>query len=755
MKFFLIVLLSIMIMSGCSDGIDDISLIEKGDLAFARRDYAIAATIWNNAYRKDPNNSNLMEKLAECYIRLGRLERAKLVLQKAIETFPGKVDIQVRLAQLFVLTLDFSSAQEISEKLEKQGFNSPEFLILKADLSLMKDNREAAEKFYRKAVIVSKDSFRALMKLAIFLKSANREEESFEIFSIVQRNKVLDPKIFLLTADYYLLGNDYQNAEASIKNAIRIEPEEIGLQYYLLNFYISIGQNDKAESLLKRMLEIQDDMYLWMTLADLYLINGRYDKAEGIILKLKKIRQAKTAGFELLQGKFWLYSGQPVFATSHFKSALSLKPGLVNTRYYLGLTHLINGKIKLSENSLSQTLLIQPSHHHAQLLISELLYKKKEYELSLSYLTQFLAKYPEDFTGLVLKGLNLLGQNKYLRAKKQFQKAQTLSHDKQYIAHYYTGLSNEKLKNFKEALKNYSSILKTHPHLIDVSYRYCLMLLKNGKQKNVQDFIAQRLASGSQSPEFYYIFAKVAAKMGAIPEQEKLLKKAIELDDSASFLFLELSTLYKNSKKFKDSKMILEKCTQLNPYYEEAWLALSQSYLESRDIQTALKILENGFEKFKDSPLYQSNIAWLYLENEKEMNKALDLAQKAYEKMPDNLAVADTLGWAYYHKRIFSQATWLLSDIEKKAPDNGYIQYHLGMTYYQQGNFEKATVHLNKAKISKVFNSFSMEIDNALSDLKNKENLSTDKPSIEQNSIIEFPKSNDTENDLLEPQWMQ
>ncbi len=753
MKNLLIILFSVFLIHGCTDGTDDMYLIEKADLAFAKKDYANAAKIWNSAHQKKPGNVIIMLKLADCYIRLGRLERAKSIFKKAISLSPDNINIQIRFAQLCTLTMDFSTAEEISANLEKQGVNSPDFSILRADLSLIKGNQDAAEKFYRDAVIGSKDSFRALMKLAIFLMSANRDEESFEIFSIVQKNMTLTPNILLLVADYYLLNKEDGKAEATIQKAIKIESKEIGLKYHLLNFYISVGQNIKAEQLLEIMLETQEDVYLWMTLADLYLINDRLIEAEKIILKLKKTRKEKTAEFELLQGKFWLYSGQPVFATSHFKSALHLKPGLVNTRYYLGLTHLINGKIKLSEKSISQALQMQPSHRNAQLLISELFYKKREYDLSLKYLSQFLTKYPEDFTGVLLKGLNLLELKNYFEAKKEFQKALILSHEQQYIAYYYIGVSYEKLNKYQDALKNYSHILKTHPDLIDVSYRYCLMLLKTGKRKSAQIYIANKLASGNQSSEFYYIFSKVAGKMGDIAGQEKLLKKAIELDGSAGFLFLELAMLYKSNHKFNDATTILERCTKLNPYYEEAWIALSQSYLEGQDPQTALKILEKGYEKFKDSPRYQSNIAWLYLENEKEMNKALNLAQRAYEKMSDNIAVADTLGWAYYHKGIFSQAIWLLSDVEKKAPENGYVQYHLGMTYYQQGNFEKAIFHLNKAKSSEDFNSFSMEIESVLSDLINKKNLSKEMPPKEQNSIIEFPKSNDLDIDKIEPQW--
>jgi len=107
---------------------------------------------------------------------------------------------------------------------------------------------------------------------------------------------------------------------------------------------------------------------------------------------------------------------------------------------------LINGKSKLSENSLIRALQIQPNHYEALLLISELLYKKKEYSLSLKYIKRFIENYPEEFSGRIIKGLNLLGQKRYLLAKKEFQKSMPLS-GRTYISYYYLGLTEERLNN--------------------------------------------------------------------------------------------------------------------------------------------------------------------------------------------------------------------------------------------------------------------------------------------------------------------
>lgn len=751
MKRF-IILLSVLCLCACEGDNDELSLSRQGDEAFARREYAKAVSIWSNAHHKDPNNIQLLQKLGHVYVKMGKIDRAKHFLNKAIDTSPGDVNIQLQLARLNVMTLDFSQAEAIINTLDGQGVEDPELSILKADLYLMKNQVDIAEMHYRKAVIESKDTIRALLKLAIFLKSENRDKESKEIFDIVKAGTINEPRVLLLLADYYLLNGKTDFAEESILQAIHMEPEEIGLQYYLLNFYIAAEQYIKAERLIETMLDIQDDVYLWMTLADIFLTGNRFKEATSLLDKLNERIKDKMPELELLKGKYWLYSGKPAFATSHFKTALSLKPGLTNTRYFLGLTHLINRKVKLSENSLLQTIQIQPDHHNARLLISQLLYKRKEYKLSQKYLEQ----YPEDFSGYILKGLNLLGISDYAAARKEFQNAAVLSLNKRHIAHYYIGFSNELQKKYHTALQYYETVLKSYPDLVDVSYRYCMMLIKTGSIQKVKLFMEQKLGSTPPSSEIYYIFSKVAGEMNDIEKQETLLKKAVRLSKINGAAFIELSRLYKKQNRFGKSLAVLQECTRKNPEFEEAWLALGQSYLEGDDIQSSLEIMEEGFSKFKESPIFQSNLAWLYLETGKDVNTALNLAQMAYDRIPDNIAITDTLAWAYFHKGIYSQALWLLNDVEKRAPENRYIKYHLGMIHYHQGDFEKAKRYLEKATHLTGAEHLSDEISGILSRIDENSQLRHKKSEVKQSeSLIADPEIDNFNDDIIQPQWKQ
>ena len=92
-----------------------------------------------------------------------------------------------------------------------------------------------------------------------------------------------------------------------------------------------------------------------------------------------------------------------------------------------------------------------------------------------------------------------------------------------------------------------------------------------------------------------------------------------------------------------------------------------------------------------------NNLAYLYAEKGENIDEALNLAQSAKEQFPDDPHIADTLGWVYYKKNVFTLAITYLKEASEKTPDDSMIRYHLGMAYYKNGDKELAKKELRKA----------------------------------------------------------
>lgn len=753
----IIYILLFLLLSGCSGSKDDLdfsTLREQGQVAFNNNQYLDAVRIWNQAYDLNPKDVSLILDIGKVYLRIGRLERAKVIFKEASRIDPDDIKVHVLLAQAYFQSFDFDKADEILKRFKANNINHFEFDLIRADIFVSKNRLEKAEFFYREAVKTAPESSRAKIKLALFLKSINKLSEADKMLFQVEQVNNHTSAIYILISDYYLLDDQISKAEKYIHMAIDVDPGDKTLKYHLIQFYLATENSHKAETLLKEILKKENSINIQMVLADTLLINGKIKEAEEMITALKDSVYAPSAELELLQAKYWLYTEKPLFATPYLKSALDLKPGLINTRYMLGLTYLINGKNNLCEKSLETTLLIDPDHYKTLLLISQVFYKEKKYRQSLKYLNKLLENFSEDFSGRLLKGLNYLGLKEYDRALDEFKMVRLIG-THTYIADYYIGMTHELNSDYEKAIVQFKKILDIHPEFVDVSYKYAMLLINTDQLEAAGQFIKSKLNSDKENPNFYELAAQLAHKKGLKTKVIEYLEKAVSVPTASGRIYLQLANVYQQENQTQRSIEILRRCTEEKPYYQLAWLELSKLYADGNDLLTALEIMEHGYKKFSEQPVFQSNLAWLLLENDDDLNRAMTLAQSAYDIEPDSVAFADTLGWAYYKKGIFSQAAWLFSQALEKMPDNGFLQYHLGLTYYRQGKFEKAVAQLTAAKNTEESIYFKNHIDETLEELANQNNDPIEDETIDSNDIFSAPKVDNMDDDMIVPQWQK
>ncbi len=111
----------------------------------------------------------------------------------------------------------------------------------------------------------------------------------------------------------------------------------------------------------------------------------------------------------------------------------------------------------------------------------------------------------------------------------------------------------------------------------------------------------------------------------------------------------------------------------------------------------AKRLYERILEMHPNAAVAANNLAWIYVERGENLDRALELAQKAKEQLPSNSNVNDTLGWIYYKKNLLGQALPLLEESVAKDAANPLLLYHLGMAYVKSGDIVKGRQSLEKA----------------------------------------------------------
>jgi predicted Zn-dependent protease len=76
-----------------------------------------------------------------------------------------------------------------------------------------------------------------------------------------------------------------------------------------------------------------------------------------------------------------------------------------------------------------------------------------------------------------------------------------------------------------------------------------------------------------------------------------------------------------------------------------------------------------------------NNLAYLLVQDERDLQTAQTLAEGVRRRQPENPGVADTLGWIYFKKGLLVLARAQAQFAVDREPNNGVFQYHLGKIY--------------------------------------------------------------------------
>ena len=670
---------------------------EAGDLYFAQREYKQAITQWEKVLDQHMDNSRIMGKIGYALLRLAKFDRAETIFKQAVALDPEAVDIHFELIRLSLLNGDVVSADKRCTLLKRKIPLNPEVEILLGDMAIMGDQPERAETFYRNALDLSGGSPRSVLKLAACLAMLGKREEAETVFAIVDKTGVRSSQVLVQMADYFLVSGRDENAEACLIEALKKEPEDLDLKVRLARFYRSTHALEQAATVFAALVaEDPTNLYFKKMVGDIYISLNQFENAEKTISDMGKLLQGPDPDYEMLQGKYWLYQGNYVYAAVHFKSAVDLAPGFFWAHYLLSVAYLMGGQNQLGENSLENALYFYPDQSQALLLMASILYKKGEYSLAVDYLSRLTEKESENSRAHRLTGLNLLALEAYEKARASFASALLIDPDDP-ASIYLLGITAESLNNKTLAIECYTKALDKNPRFADVIHRYASLLMDQGNLKAANGLMTRLCEKNRGNPYYHYVAALVDVRAGQSARAEAHFKQAILPEMPLGEAHVGLADLYLTQGRTMDAISILEACTTTIPDFVDAWTGLANIYIKTGKPLEALAVMERAEKKLPDSPGILGNLAWLYLETGSDLDIALDFARRAYERRPDDPAIADTLAWAYYRKGAFSQAAGLLAPVEANDPENGVVLYHHGMALYGLGKLFEAVEKLKKA----------------------------------------------------------
>ncbi len=162
---------------------------------------------------------------------------------------------------------------------------------------------------------------------------------------------------------------------------------------------------------------------------------------------------------------------------------------------------------------------------------------------------------------------------------------------------------------------------------------------------------------------------------------------------------LMLGQTYNRAKDYTNAERTFLRIKDVDPDNIDYLIQLSIVYDFSGQFKKAEKSLLDALRKQPDNALALNNLAYMYIEHDTNLSKAIDMAKTALSAEPRNGAYHDTLGWGYYKKGDYSSARSHIESALKweDTPDKGVIYDHYGDILIKLGLKNEAREAYRKA----------------------------------------------------------
>ena len=178
---------------------------------------------------------------------------------------------------------------------------------------------------------------------------------------------------------------------------------------------------------------------------------------------------------------------------------------------------------------------------------------------------------------------------------------------------------------------------------------------------------------------------------------QELCQRAVDYSPENPGFYDSLGWAAFKNRNYELSEESLKKSIEMRSNVYESHNHLATVYYATKQLDKAAEQYEEAIKLRPDSAETLNNLAYLYAEQNKNIQEALKMAVTANELEPNNASYLDTLGWAYYRTGDLENALANLQKANNLVPGQGEILLHLGRVYLDKNDFESALTFVKEA----------------------------------------------------------
>ncbi len=608
------------------------------------KNYKAAQEILETIIAEDSTKKGLRSKVVELFLAQGEFDQAKSSVDALLQEDSGDARGHFLKGLMMMQEKDVTDAREHFSKAKELAPNSAENQFLYG-LTFLEESQDISITEIGEALKKNPNMIKARMALAELLANKGEFQESLAELDTVIEKRPADTKVRALRISVLLKLNNPEAALADAKLLVETEPEVSWHVFRLAEIYFATREYDKALPLYKQLeVEKPESVQVLNRIVGIYMLQKEQDKA--------------LAAADTFLAR---YPDNP-------------KAVIVKAKVYLS-----QGYLDLAENILLPVA--DKGEDVTVLAMTAELYKaKKNGEKAVQYYQKALELVPDNI-GIMMKIADFhLNSGDHPEAIKYYEKVLEQKDDflpaMNNLAYLY-GESGENLERALELASSASRKLPGNPNVAD-TLGWIYVLKKAYSQ--AEPYLQIAIDAKPDNPIIMY-------HMGMLRLQQKNMQAAEEL----------LTGAIQKGIRGKELTAANEALAALGQSKKKLQKAVSEK--EMGNATQAIALFEEILDSEGFNSLAAADLAMLYVEENKDITKALELAQKAYDTQPVNPHFADALGWVYYHKGSLLMAKQYIEQAIAKDETYGTAHIHLGAVYLKNGEPEAARKALETAKM--------------------------------------------------------
>lgn len=649
-------------LSGCERGarLSVEEHIERAKDFQSKGDIRTSILELKNAVQKDPNNAQARWLLGTTYLDMRLGDEAETQLSKAVELGINPQSARIPLARAQLYQGNF---QNILDTLVAVDTEEPGILAQILDL---RGN--------------------ALLGLGKY-------PEACPLFDrAIQVNQTYAPA-FLGRARCEFNSGQAASAIASAKQATSLDPDRLESWYLLGDLYRTMNQSNEALAAYDQALKVRSDDFDALTYKAMTLLSvKRVKEAETEIKRLNDMRPQSLVA-KYLKAYLFHQQGKNNEAANLLQQVLKENPNNMQAQLLYGT---VNYAIKNDEIALSSFNKVLAS---AELPETRLLLAATQLRMSanadvIHTLTPLLAQ-GNNSKAFLLAGQAALNLGEFDRGMAYLGRASTLDPKDTVIRS--TLAHNQLLSGDQQGIRGLESVITDNP---DDTQAYLLLASAQTGKADFKGALAtlQKMAAAQPTNPLAHVFIGRVHLMQKNPTAARLaFEQSLAVDAGFLPAVGALADLDIQEKKPAQAREHFKRVLMKSPDNLGALMGQARTALALGDQNEFVTYLKKAIQSHPDAHEPVSQLTLYYINQARQPELALDVAQKAAQANSGNPAFLDNLGRAQLSAGRKKDAIDTFTNVTNRQPNSAPAWYSLAWAQRVSGDMNAALKSLQKS----------------------------------------------------------